>query len=134
MKHTYTQNIKKITFKNVEYKQLKMSDYLDANENEMTVEERTWIFQWRTCDTEVKSNRKWKHTNLKCDICDTNEIETQSHTLTCKVLMELNNQITYIPHYLDLYGDDLEEKFYVSDILKGNIRIREEIIALKRPM
>ena len=90
-----------------------MYDYLDAKEMSMTVEERTWIFQCRTCDTEVKSNRKWKDTNLKCDICKTNELETQSHTLTCKVLMELNDQITYTPHYLDLYGDNLEEKFYV---------------------
>ena len=111
-----------------------MSDYVDTNEMEMTVEERTWIFQCRAFHTEVKSNRKWKHANLECDTCDTNEIETQSHTLTCKVLMVLNHQITYIPHYLELYGDNLEEKFYVSEILKGNIRIREELNALKRPM
>ena len=79
----------------------------------LTVEDINWIFKCKTCDIDVKANRKWKYTNIKCDICEIGEVETQSHTLTCKRLMELNHIVTYIPNYNDIYRNDLDEIVYL---------------------
>ena len=117
----------------MEHKELKMANYLSENEMQLTVEDRNWIFKCKTCDIDVKANRTWKYTNLKCHICENGEDETQSHTLTCKTLMELNNKVTYIPNYNDIYRNDLDDIVYLCNILQENMRIREEIIAKDRP-
>ena len=120
-------------FSQMEHKELKMANYLSENEMQLTVEDRNWIFKCKTCDIDVKANRTWKYTNLKCHICEIGEDETQSHTLTCKTLMELNNRVTYIPNYNDIYRNDLDDIVYLCNILQENMRIREEIIAKERP-
>ena len=84
-----------------------------------------------TCDLDLKANRKWKYENVKCNFCDSDD--TKKHTITCKTLIEQNNQITYIPNYRYLYGTQLDEKVYISHILRENMRIREELTAQGGP-
>ena len=78
----------------MKHNELEMADYLKENDLHLSVDKRKWIFKCRTCDLDVKGNRKWNYVNFKCDFCDTNSDDTQEHTITCKTLIEQNNQIT----------------------------------------
>ena len=50
--------------------------------------------------------------------------ETQSHLLSCPVLLGKNEILTYIPQYSELYSEKLAEKVYVSRIIRENLKIR----------
>ena len=76
----------------------------------------------------MRSNRKWKYENLSCVSCKENVEETQSHVLICKELMRRNDLYTYIPNYIDIYQNDLDEIIYISTMLKEHMKIRESIL------
>ena len=105
-----------------------MADYLAANELQLSVFDRQFLFQCRTNDTNVRMNRTWKYENTHCTACkDTNEPETQEHTLLCETLTNKNYNITYIPTYNDLFSSNVSDQIYVSRIIQENIEIRDHL-------
>ena len=75
-------------------------------------------------EIDVKANRSWKYENLKCSACnEPNQIKNQEHILLCKALLDKNCKVTYIPSYIDLYNENIEEQVYITVILCENLRI-----------
>ena len=108
----------------IKYERFEMAKYLQEKHLGYSVKEKQNLFQCRTNDTDVKTNKSWKYDNLTCRSCkETNIIETQEHILVCKNLLNNNSRVTYIPTYIDLYSEDIDEQMYTSMILCGNLRL-----------
>ena len=81
---------------------------------------KKWLFKCRIDDIDVKGNRRWQYENITCFSCNSNLDETQQHILLCKTLIGKSEIPTYIPNYLDLFGENIEDKLYVSRLIKDN--------------
>ena len=77
----------------------------------------------------IKSNFKNKHEeNLLCKICQIENC-TQKHLLYCKKLLGLNEYLTYIPEYEDIFDDDnIEEQMYIAKVMMENHTRKKKII------
>ena len=85
-----------------------MADYLRANNFELSVSERQYIFQCRVSDIVEKDNRSWKYDEIHCMSCkDKNINETRKHILECTVSNDNNYKISYVPVYKDLYSSNI---------------------------
>ena len=98
-----------------------MADYLCPSDEEISIEEKIWLFKCRVEDINVKGNHRWKHNDLSCFSCKKGIIETQTHILYCDTLLGKNENVTFIPEYEELYSEDLREQVYVSRLLKENL-------------
>ena len=106
-----------------------MASYLKANDLELSVRDRQFLFQCRTCDIEAKANRTWRHDQIFCVSCkDPSKIETGKHILECKVLCDQNDLIMYLPEYKDLYSLEVQEQIYTSRIIHENMQIRKQYL------
>ena len=106
------------------YEEFDMAEYLYPGEEQITIEERKWLFKCKVEDIEIRGNQRWKHFIITCYSCKTNEEETQIHLLTCPGLLGKNEKLSYIPEYKELYEGELAEQIYVSRILKENYKHR----------
>ena len=52
----------------------------------------------------------------------------KKHILECKVIMERNIYMTYMPYYNELFSDFIEDQLYTSRMLYENLKIRNNII------
>jgi hypothetical protein len=119
----------------IKYEKLEMAKYLTANDFEYSVESRQYLFQCRVSDIQARANRPWQHEETHCISCkDINIEETGKHILDCKVLIDQNDQISYIPQYSDLYSTEIQEQMYVSTIIKENMRIRKDYLKERIPV
>ena len=50
-----------------------MTNYISENEINLTFEDRNGILICQMCDIDGKAKRKWKDTNITCDICEIGE-------------------------------------------------------------
>ena len=116
-KSTKSENVKG---KNIIYIQLRMADYLNSENVDVTIEEKKWIFQCRVEDIEIKGNKRWKYDDISCKSCNSQQDETKMHILFCKNLMGSNELLTYIPDYQELFEGDLEGQNYVARLLRDN--------------
>ena len=104
----------------LKYKDLYIAKYLDDNEEEISIQERYWLFNCRVNDIDIKEKHRWKYENTSCSSCHKQCEETQQHLLFCSVLLGINENVTYIPEYSELYLGYLSEQIYVSRLLKEN--------------
>ena len=76
--------------------------------------------------SEVKTNFKnEQNLNMDCNSCKIQgEISecNQEHLLQCKYLIGGNELLTYIPNYNDIFGNDLDEKIYITMLMMENLR------------
>ena len=61
------------------------------------------------------------HEDVICEGCRILESSTK-HTLECNSLIGMNELVTYLPKYEDIYGEDVNEQAFISRILRDNIR------------
>ena len=105
-----------------------MARYLKANNFELSVSERQYLFQCRVSNIETKANRSWKYDEIHCISCkDKNIIETGKHILECTVLNDKNYKISYIQVYEYLYISNIQDQVYTSNMMKENMKIRETL-------
>ena len=110
----------------IQYKQLKISEYLGANNLMLSVIDRQFLFHCRVSDIDARANRTWKYQEIYCISCkDRNTIETGKHILECSVLNNQNDKISYIPTYNELYSNNIQDQAYTSTTIKENMKIRE---------
>ena len=88
--------------KYLEYNELNISDYLIPTENELSIDERKWVFKCRIEDICINTNRKWNNEESKCTKC-TNTIMNQRHLLEGKYISGKNEILSYMPTYEDLF-------------------------------
>ena len=96
--------------RDIQYKQLKISEYLGANNLRLSVSDRQFLFQCRVNDIDARANRTWKYQEIYCISCkDRNTIETEKHILEYSVLNNQNDKISYITTYNDLYSNYIQD-------------------------
>ena len=97
-----------------------MSEYLTPLDQEISINERKWLFQCRVEDIDLNTNRKWNNESPDCMNCP-NTVLDQRHLLECKYLTGKNEIISYIPTYEDLFKGDIQDQIYISRILRENL-------------
>ena len=103
---------------------MELPEYLGPDNEDMTIEEKKWMFRCRVKDIDVKGNHRWKHQNISCFSCKKNIVKTQSHLSLCEYLIGKNENLTYIPEYDELYSGELEGQIYLARIFKENFEKR----------
>ena len=92
--------------KDIIYTKFKLQNYLKSNNN-LTYEQKSTLFKFRVREIEVKNNYKNKYPNQKCELCTSNEDDTQYHLLQCEYLIrncaKLANNVTI--EYEDIFED-----------------------------
>ena len=63
------------------YEDFRMAEYLSPNTEQISIEERKWIFRCRVDDIDIKGNRRWQYEDISCSSCKMNIEETQFHLL-----------------------------------------------------
>ena len=105
----------------IHYQNLVMQNYLSSEDIDITNQERKFIFQLRTkmC-FKIKTHFRKMYENTLCEGCHVNE-STAEHTMECISLIGRNELITYLPSYIDIYGEDEDEQVYIARIIKDNM-------------
>ena len=90
-----------------------IQDYLFSEDIEITINERKYIFQFRTqMSFGRKSHFQNMHANTICDRFHKEE-STINHILMCYALLGVNTIWTYIPSKEDLYVENENEQLYI---------------------
>ena len=95
---------------------------------DLTIEEKQWIFKCRSNEIDIKANKKWKHTDISCISCKNPIPEDENHLIECLTLLGKNENISYIPNFIDMFEDDLEEQIYIARLLKENFETRKNYL------
>ena len=92
--------------KEAEYTKLETSKYLISNI--FTVSQSKLLFKIRSRMLDVKSNFKNKYNDdinlLRCDLCKSGDLDTQSHVISCKSIDNNSNQTA---NYSHLFSENL---------------------------
>ena len=107
--------------KPIEYKCLELQAYLKS-ENDLTIQEKCFVFQARSRYIPVKCNFKFGQSDLKCRQCY-NEDETQEHIMTCPALEDNTISPTNTPDYNELFSDDVKKITIIARILKSKFKM-----------
>ena len=86
-------------------------DYLKSN-NGLSYDEKCTLFKFRVREIDVRTNYRNKYNNItKCQLCESEEEETQIHLFNCKKLQDnceaLANNINI--EYEDIFNDILKQ-------------------------
>ena len=126
---TKLENIKQTHSKvrSLKHIKLQMQDYLMPNDtNNMNKEDAKMIFQIRSKVMNLKMNMKGKFDKFECSVCFIEE-ETQEHVYQCEEIWKLKKQSNKnIPNYEEILWGDILQKLKVANILKENMKIRED--------
>ena len=97
----------KVGSKSKIYKELKMSKFLSAQNEDTPIETAKFIAKTQCHMIEtVKMNFKETYKpDLVCKSCSLSECN-QSHLLNCSKLIGSNQLVSYIPEYQDIFNDD----------------------------
>ena len=94
--------------------------------NNMNKEDAKMIFQIRSKVMNLKMNMKGKFDEFECSVCFIEE-ETQEHVYQCEEIWKLKKQSNKnIPNYEEILWGDILQKLKVANILKENMKIRED--------
>ena len=97
------------------HQNLQLQSYLGSSGNNLTIQEKQFIFAARTRMLDVKANFKSSESDLSCRKCR-NATESQEHLLSCEALLD-GNLVLNSPHYEDILGVDREKIIVMGRIL-----------------
>ena len=113
--------------KHINFEQLKPQKYFfqeDFNINEIQL-----LFKLRTRMIDVKKNFSSIYQNLNCEICDENEIESQSHLIQCQKLLSMlpDGEIINDAKYEDIF-ENPQKQLKITRYIDKILKIREKLI------
>ena len=100
---------------NIEYKSLKMAEYLSPLSTGISIEDRRKLFAIRNNMIDIPSNMKSRNENVKC-LCG--EKESQKHILECKLLNDVDPSV----EYEKVFNGNLREQIEVMRIIDENMK------------
>ena len=103
----------------LKYEKLKIQEYLNSSNLNISVNEKKWLFKCRVEDIDLPSNSRWRNEDTFCKNCLTIEMN-QSNLLSCQYLLEKNKITEEIPLYEDIFQEDISKQMTVCRILKKN--------------
>ena len=127
----YLESKKKSKTKGVPHMELKIQEYLEPNEDDMSLSEKQFIFKSRSRMLEVKANMKNDYTILTCCACGKEE-ETQMHLMQCEVLNKNITENSHESDYMDLFCPDLVKMREAGRVLAVHMKNIHEKYRTKR--
>ena len=106
--------------KQIEYKCLELQNYLKAG-NDMTIQEKCFVFKARSHCVQVKCNFKVGLSDLKCRQCGI-EDERQDHIMTCIALEDNSVSNQNMPKYSEIFSDDPVKITIIGRILQRKFK------------
>ena len=119
-----SQQMKQEKIKDIVYKEFKMQDYLAEGDRNVVISKM--IFKSRGQTLDIKSQKRWKFEDLKCEGCQQN-IETGEEILQCEMLGKNENKAEYSWFYGDLVRKQIIAGKVMTEKLKKRKLIREEV-------
>ena len=117
-------NPRKGKMKNLFYIELELQEYL-KNQNISTSEARA-VFKFKTRMANFSENFKEGGFTKPCPLCkQTNELDTQQHSLSCRVIKE---NIEHDVKYEDIFFSDVDVK--TAKVLDNILKFRKEKLDL----
>ena len=118
------QQTKQEKIKNIEYKELKMQDYLADGDRKILVSKL--IYKARGMNLDIKMQKRWKYEDFKCEGCQENS-ETGEEILKCDQLGINENQAQYSWFFSTSVSKQIAVGKVMLEKLKKRKRIREEV-------
>ena len=118
------QQTKQEKIKNIQYKELKMQDYLADGDRKISVSKV--IYKARGMSLDIKMQKRWKYEDIKCLGCQERS-ETGEEILQCEKLGLNENQAQYSWFFSNLVSKQRAAGKVMVEKLKKRKRIREEI-------
>ena len=59
------------------------------------------------------------------------EEDTQQHLLVCDQLCESESIVKQVPEHSDLFGENLDQKLFISRVLRKHFQARKKVLKLK---
>ena len=118
------QQAKQEKIKDIQYKELKMQDYLADGDRKISVSKV--IYRARGMSLDIKMHRRWKYEDIKCVGCQ-EKSETGEEILQCDKLGLNENQAQYSWFFSSLVSKQRAAGKVMVEKLKKRKRIREEI-------
>ena len=103
--------------RNIKHEKLQLQTYLQSGTNNLSINEKQFIFAARTRMLDLRGNFKTGKVERKCQKCKQKceiEKETQQHILDCPALRD-SSLVVGRPNYQDLFG---AEPSIIRNILK----------------
>ena len=113
-----------VKLKNIEYKELKMQDYLADGDRNISVSKV--IYKARGMILDIKMQKKWKYEDTMCEGCH-EKSETGEEVLRCDLLGPNEKKAQYSWFYNNLVSKQIVVGKVMLQKLKKRKRIREEI-------
>ena len=85
------------------------------------------IFKARSKTLDIKTQRKWKYTDILCSGCMIEE-ESGQEILLCKALNDKNMTRKDTVMYSDFYSENIYDIVKTGKILQKNLKRRNEIL------
>ena len=99
-----------------------MQEYLEANDDVLSIAEKKFLFQCRSRMLELKCNMKNDNfKDLKCSACGREE-ESQMHLMQCEKLNHDNTEEAHDIKYSDLFSDDIIKMKVAGNYFKSKMK------------
>ena len=118
------QQTKQEKIKNIEYKELKMQDYLADGDRKISVSKV--IYKARGMSLDIKMQKRWKYEDVKCEGCQ-EKSETGEEILRCDQLGPNEKQAQYSWFFSNHVSKQIAVGKVMMEKLKKRKKIREEI-------
>ena len=107
----------------IQYKEIKMADYLMPSEENLTISDKRYIFAIRNRMIQIPNNFPTKNKNIeeKCRLCG--EKEVMKHLYDCKWNSENENV-----KFEKIYGDNIKNMKKVYNQFKSKYEDREKYL------
>ena len=124
-KFLITEKEKQTKISNIEYKKLKIQEYLGSGCGNLKLAKL--IFKARSQTLDIKTQRKWKYTDNLCTGCNVKE-ETGQKILVCEQFNDKNSTNNDSAKYSHIYSDNVIDIVKTGKILQNNLKRRQEIL------
>ena len=104
-----------------------MQNYF-TSENELSIDDKKFLYKCRKSDLDIRGNRKWKYKNITCISCEENIIENTRHLFECEKLICGKKILKKSLKYDDIFGENIEKQYMVLKILKENYEKRKQFL------
>ena len=112
---------------NAQYDRLEMQDYL--NSGHCSINMARLIFKARSQTLDIKTQRKWKYSDIFCIGCESKE-ETAQEIMTCKVLNNENRTAIHPINYDIFFGKNISDKVKAARLIKNGLKRRQMILEI----
>ena len=119
-----SQQMKQEKIKNIEYKELKMQDYLAQGDRNISISKIIYKARGQTLD--IKMHKKWKYDDISCVGCNKNN-ESGEEILRCENLGKNEEKLEYDLFFSEFVMKQISVGKIMIKKLKKRKKIREEV-------